>query len=131
MDELLDSDLLCALQQNVCPVDVCVCESVRVTKAQIDVGLRGEVEDGIDLVTLEAVHYLGGVGDVSMVEGEVSLVVEDSGIVQGRAVVKLVEGDNVVCIGIGQGEMSYEPASTMPVQLAMAVCCCHAGAQKW
>ena len=47
-----------------------------------------------------------------MVEGKVALVVESSSIVQGGTVVELVEGHDIVCIGIGQGQMSHQPAST-------------------
>ena len=112
VNELLDPNLLGTLQQNVGTIDIGVGEGIRVTETQIDVGLCGEVEDSIDLVSLEAVHDLGGVGDVAMVEGEVALVVQDPGVVQGRAVIELVEGDNVVGIGVGQGQVAYQPAST-------------------
>lgn len=116
VDEFLDSDLLRALQENVCAVDVCVCEGIRVTKTQINMRLCSEVENGIDVVALEAVHNFGGVCDVAMVEREVSLVVEDSGIVERGTVVELVEGDDIVCIRVGKGKMSYQPASTATVR---------------
>ena len=48
-----------------------------------------------------------------MVEGEVALIVQGTGVVQGRAVIELVEGDNVVGIGVGQGKMSNQPAGTV------------------
>jgi len=73
------------------------------------VGLRSEVENGINLVALEAVHDFGGVCDVAMVECEIALVVEGAGVVQRSAVVELVEGDDIVCIGVGQGKVSYQP----------------------
>lgn len=50
-----------------------------------------------------------------MVEGEVTLVVQRPSVVERGAIVKLVEGDNVVRIGVGQGKMSYEPACTVAV----------------
>jgi hypothetical protein len=53
-----------------------------------------------------------------MVEGKIPLIIEDSGIVQGRAVIEFIEGHDVVCIGIGQCQMSYEPASTVAVRKA-------------
>jgi hypothetical protein len=37
-----------------------------------------------------------------MVKGEISFVIEDSRVVQGSAVVELIEGNDVVGIGIGQ-----------------------------
>lgn len=50
-----------------------------------------------------------------MVEGKVALVIESSGVVQRRAVIEFIEGDDVVGIGIGQGQMSYQPASTVSI----------------
>ena len=82
-------------------IDISVRKRVRVAKAQIDVGLRCKVEYSIDTVLLQAVHHLVRVRDVAMVEGEVPLAVEDPCVVQGRTVVQLVEGDDIVCIGVG------------------------------
>ena len=48
-----------------------------------------------------------------MVEGKVALVIERSSVIQGGAVVKLVEGDDIVGIGVGQSKMSHQPASTV------------------
>jgi hypothetical protein len=48
-----------------------------------------------------------------MVEGEVALIVQGTGIVQGRAVIELVEGDDIVGIGVGQGKMSDQPTGTV------------------
>jgi len=72
------------------------------------------VEDGVDVVLLQAVHHLVRVGDVAMVEGEVLLVFEGPGVIEGGAVVELVEGDDIVCIGVSQCEMSYQPARAAP-----------------
>lgn len=101
-------------------VDIGVGESVRVTKTQIHVGLRGKMENGINVVSLEAVHDLGGICNVAIVEGEIPLVVQDTGVVQGSAVIELIEGDDVVRVGVGQGKMSYEPACTAMKELLEA-----------
>lgn len=111
VDEALDVDALGTLQQHVGTVDVGVCESVRVTEAQIDVGLSGEVEDGVDLVPLQALDDFGGVGNVAVDESEVGLFVQYTGVVERRAVVQLVEGDDVVVIRVSESEMADEPAS--------------------
>jgi hypothetical protein len=63
-----------------------------------------------------------------MVECEISFVIEDSRVVQGSAVVELVEGNDVVGIGIGQCEMSYKPASTIAV---VRRCSCNVGANDY
>ncbi len=91
VDESLDAHLLGALEQHVCAEDIGMGEAVRVSEAQVDVRLGREVEDGVDLVALEAVDDLGGVGDVTLVEGEVALVVQHSRVVQRGTVVELVE----------------------------------------
>ena len=109
VDEAPDAHLLGALEQHVGAVHVGMREAVRVAEAQVDVRLRGEVEDGVDVVPLEAVDDLGRVGDVPLVECEVAPVVEDAGVVEGRAVVQLVKRDDVVSVRIGEGEMADEP----------------------
>lgn len=73
-------------------------------------GLSGKVENGVDVVALEAVDYLGGMGDVALVEGKVALVVQYPGVVEGRAVVQLVERDNIVGVWVGEGQVADEPA---------------------
>jgi hypothetical protein len=39
------------------------------------------VENCIDVVSFQTVHDFGGIGDVSMIECEVSFVVQDSSVV--------------------------------------------------
>ena len=87
VDELLDSDFLCAFQQNVCAINVSMCEGIGVTKAQIHMRLRSEMEDGINVVSLQAIHNLGWICNVAMVECKVSFVVENSSIVEGGTIV--------------------------------------------
>lgn len=52
-------------------------------------------------------------GDVALVEAKVWLVVEDGGVVEGGAVVELVERDNVVGIGICESEVADKPACSV------------------
>ena len=87
VDELLDANFLRTLQNHMCAVNVGVCERVRVTETQINVGLRCEMEDGVNFVSLEAVHHFGGICDIAMVESEVALVVQGTRVVEGSAVV--------------------------------------------
>jgi hypothetical protein len=74
------------------------------------VRLRREVDHRVDVVALQAVDYLGRIGHVALVEGKVAPVVEDARVVEGRAVVQLVEGDDVVSVRVGEGEVPDEPA---------------------
>lgn len=81
VDEAFDADLLGALEQYMGAIDVGVSETVRVAETQVDVGLRGEVEDGVDVVPLQAVDDFAGVGDVAVVEVEIPLVVQHACVV--------------------------------------------------
>lgn len=110
VDELLDSDLLGGLEENVSSVNVGVSESVGVSEGQVNVGLGGKMENGVNVVTLQAVHHLGWVGDITMVKGEVSLIVQGAGVVEGRTVVELVEGDDVVGVRVGESQVTDKPA---------------------
>jgi hypothetical protein len=48
-----------------------------------------------------------------MLEGEVRLIVEDARIVECRAVVELIEGDDVIVVGICDDKMAYEPTGAV------------------
>ena len=111
--ETLDSDLLGGLEENMSSVHVGVGESVGVTEGQINVGLGSEVEDGVNVVTLQAVHNLRWVGDITVVEGEVSLVVQRTGVVEGSAVVELIEGDDVVGIWVLDSQVADQPTGAV------------------
>jgi hypothetical protein len=87
-------------------------EAIRVAKAQVDVRLGGKVEDGVDVVALHAVEHLGRVGNVAVEKGKVALIIEDTRVVERRAVVELVERDNVVCIRVREREVADQPTGT-------------------
>jgi hypothetical protein len=93
------------------PVHVCVREFVRVTEAEVDVRLRREVEDGIDLVLAQHALYVGRGCNVAILKGKISSAVEDSCVVEGCAVVELVEGHDIV-VGVGEDKMADEPTGT-------------------
>lgn len=82
VDEALDAHLFRTLQHDMCPVHIGVREGVRVSKAQVHMRLRCEVEDGIYVVPLHTFQHFGWVCDISMVEREVSFLVQHSGVVQ-------------------------------------------------
>lgn len=122
VNEALDADLLGTLEEDMGAVDVGVCEAVRVAKAQVDVRLGGKVEDGVDVVALEAVNHLDGVGDVALVEAKVALLVEGACVIERGAVVKLVERDDVVGLGVGEGEVSHKPRSAVRAGVSIGAC---------
>jgi hypothetical protein len=49
-----------------------------------------------------------------MLEREIRLVVKNARVVQRRAVVELIEGDDMVVVGICDDEMANEPAGAAP-----------------
>ena len=82
MDEPSDTNFLGTLEEDVSTVHVSVCKCVGVTKTQINMGLSGKVEDSVNLMSLETVHDLRRICDISMVKGEISLVIEGSCVVE-------------------------------------------------
>jgi hypothetical protein len=90
-------------------VYVGVGELVRVAEAEVNMRLCGEVEDGIDVVLAQHTLNVGRRGNVSMLEGEVRSVVEDARVVQARAVVELIERDDIVVVGVCQDQMAGKP----------------------
>lgn len=98
MDEAFDlcAEFARALEEDMGAEDVRVCEFVGVSEREVDVGLSGEVEDGVDVVGAKGGGDRGGRGDVAVDECEVGEVGETAGVVEGSAVVEFVEGDDVV-----------------------------------
>jgi hypothetical protein len=96
----------------VCAIYVRICELVRIAEAEIDVGLSGEVEDGVNLVLAQHTLYVRGRCNVPMLKGKVLAVVEDASVIQGRAIVELVEGYDIVAVGVRESKVSDEPACT-------------------
>jgi hypothetical protein len=90
--------LLDALQQDVCADHIVHCEFVRVAKAQIHVGVRSEVEDGVDVVLLQTPDHVDSHGHIAVEEVEVSqlLRLQQARIVERAAIVEFVEGNDVV-----------------------------------
>lgn len=95
----------------MCSIDVGVCELVRIAEAQVDVGLRGKVEDGVDPVLAEHSFDVRGRCDVALLEGEVGTAVQDARIIQSRAVVELVERDDMI-VRVRQDQVAHKPASS-------------------
>ena len=82
-------------------VYISIGELIRISERQIDVGLCGEMEDGVDIVLFDAALDVFGVGDVAVVEFKIWFVIEHARVVEGGAVVELVKGDNLVGFRIG------------------------------
>lgn len=104
--------VLGAVQEHVGAVHVRGCEFVAVAEAQVDVGLRGEVEDGVDGVGPEDGLHAGRRRDVAVDEGEVGPGGETARVVEGSAVVKFVEGDDVV-VRVREREVADDPGGAV------------------
>jgi hypothetical protein len=101
-----------SLQQHMRPVYIRVGKFVRVAKAQVDMRLRCEVKNGVNLVLAKHAFHVGWRCDVAIFKREVFLLIEDPRVVEGRAVVELVERDDVVMARICENEMADEPTGT-------------------
>lgn len=76
-----------SLEQDVCAVNIRVCELVRIAKAEVDVRLCCEVEDSFDLVFAQYTLDICGRCDVTLFEYEIWSVGENSRVVERGAVV--------------------------------------------
>lgn len=81
VNESPDTKLLGTLQHDMRSIDIGVGEAIGVAETQIDVGLRCKVKNGVNVVALHAVEDLLWFCNVTMIEGEVALVVEHARIV--------------------------------------------------
>lgn len=97
----------------MCPVNVRVGKLIRIAEAEVDVRLRCEMEDGVDLVLTQHALHVGRRRNVPILESEVWLVLEDARIVQSRAVIELVVGDDIVLIWVREDEMADEPTGAV------------------
>lgn len=112
VDEAPNLSGFSTLQHNVGAVNVGGREAIGVAKTQIDMRLRSEVEDGVNLVLIETCGDIGRARHVSLEEGEVWLRVENMMVVQSCTIVQLVETDDVV-LRIGQNKMADQPRPTV------------------
>lgn len=78
-------------------------------EASRDVGLRGEVQDSINLETVDTALYVSPTADVSVEEVEVLEALKPPEIVEGSRIVKLIVYDDVVGVFISQGQVSRYP----------------------
>ena len=115
--------LPCSFKQDMCAVYIGVRELIRVAKAQIDVRLRRKVEDGIDLMLSKHSLNVARQCDIAMFKDKIRPVVEHSCVVQGRAVVELIERDHIV-VRIGEHDMTYEPTCSVHCQRLVATTGC-------
>ena len=82
MNKASNLHFLRSFQQYVSATHVCLCEAIRVPKAQIDMGLGCEMKDGVDPVSCQALQDLSWVRDISANEGEVLPAIETSDVVE-------------------------------------------------
>lgn len=77
------------------------------------------MEDGVNAMLLETSYNILGKSKIAVEEGEVSPALKHASVVQGAAIIKLVERHNIVCIRVSNDKMSDKPAgSTIDVQLS-------------
>ena len=79
-------------------MDVGLNRSIRVLEACIHIRLRGKMDDSIDLLLSYTLPEVFRGSDIPSIEGEVGAIIQHLGVFQGRAVIELVEGDDVVVV---------------------------------
>jgi hypothetical protein len=105
--------LLDALEQHMRAKHIVLRENVGVAETQIHVRMRSKVEDGIDVVFLQAPDHVAWYGDIAVEEAEIRLRLQHARIVQRAAIVELVERHNVVVVGVFDGKMAHKPRSAV------------------
>lgn len=116
--------LLDTLEQDVCAKHIVFGKRVRVTKTQIHMRVGREVEDGIDAVISEALQHVTWSRHIAVEEAEIRLRLQHASIVQRAAVIQLVEGYDVVMVGILYCQVAHQPRATVLflAQSAAAIC---------
>lgn len=71
-------------------------ESVRIAKGQIDVGLSGKVEDGVDVMFAYYIQDSVGIGYVSNLQAEVGKLADTGNIILCRTIVHLVKDNDII-----------------------------------
>jgi hypothetical protein len=105
--------LLDALEQHMRAEHIIFREDVGVAETQVYMCVRRKVEDGVDVVLLQAFDHVARYSDIAVKEAEVRFRLQHSGIVQRAAIVQLVKGNNVVGVGIFDGKVAYKPRPTV------------------
>jgi len=103
--------LFCTLKQDLSAKDIGQCELIGMSKGQIHMRLSGEMQDSVDIVFSQAVHYITRVCNIAFVEAEIWLFIQVRYIVQTRAVIEFVKADDVIAMAVCQCEMAYHPGS--------------------
>lgn len=101
-----------ALQQYMRSEHIILGERVRIAKRQVHVRLRGQMEDGVDVVLSQTAQHIGRLGDVSVEEFEIGPGFEHARVVERTAVVELVEADDVVGGRVFGDEVADQPGCT-------------------
>lgn len=113
VESLETTILLDTLEQDVRAKDVVFGEGIRVTKTQIHMRVGREVEDGVDAVIPEALQHVAWPCYIAVEEAEIWLRLQHARIVQRAAVIQLVEGYDVVMVGILDCQVAHQPRATV------------------
>lgn len=81
VESLHCADVQCTLHQYMCPEYVVLGERQRIAEAQVDMSLRREMEDRVDVILAKALEHIGVLCDVAMVETEIRPPFQHSGVV--------------------------------------------------
>lgn len=113
--------LLDALEQHMRAEHIVLREDVGVAEAQVHVCMRRQVENGVNIVLLQAFDHVARYGNIAVEEAEIRLRLQHASIIQRATIVELVERNDVVCVGIFDGKVAYKPRPTVCIFGAVSV----------
>tara|TARA_R110002050_G_scaffold299147_1_gene463980 strand:+ start:199 stop:525 length:327 start_codon:yes stop_codon:yes gene_type:complete len=96
VDEALDTASVGGLQQHMCSQNIHLCEGERVSERVVNMGLRSEVHDRVDLVSLQDMAHKVGAADVAFHESVVLAILQGINVLEARRVVQAIEVDDIV-----------------------------------
>lgn len=85
-----------SLEQDMCSINICMRELVRVAKAEVNMRLRRKMDNGVGFVSTEHTLHSSRRGDVALLECEVRSAIENARVVECCAVVQFVQGNHII-----------------------------------
>ena len=114
MHKLLDLTIVpYRLEQDLRTNDVVVCKRDAIVEGVLDVAVGREMQDAVDVVAGEGVGDGRGMGDVTFDEVEVWEREEGGDVVAGGDNVHFVKDDDIVDVGVVEGQVSGHPAAAV------------------
>lgn len=97
------------LQQHMRPDNIIPRKTITIPKTQVHMRLRREMEHRIDVVFPQTSQHIRRFQEIAVEELEIGPAFDHARVVERTAVVKFVEADDVVRVGVFDDEVADEP----------------------